>query len=123
MSLRDLNRIIFECGLVAPSINMRGNYFSVLVSLLLMRVLSPRTYRSFLEKKLTLPEVEAYLGKCSDENAYIGQWTLDFLRATFGVEKEGKKYRDYLSDFGGTDRISYVHRFFSNILETFQPNQ
>lgn len=123
VSLRDFNRIIFECSLISPSLKMHGNYFSVLVSLLLMRVLSPSTYRSFLEKKLTLPEVEAYLGQCPDENAYIGQWILDFWRATFGVEQNGRSYHDYLRDFGGADRISYVYRFFTSILETIQPTR
>lgn len=123
VSLRDLNRIIFECSLISPALNVRGNYFPVLVSLLMMRVLSPITYRSFLEKKLTLHEVEEYLGKCTDENAYVGQWILDFWRATFGIDKDGHSYYEYLSDFGGTDRVSYVHRFFTSILETFQPTR
>ena len=123
VSLRDFNRIIFECSLITPSLKMPDKYFSVLVSLLLMRVLSPRTYRSFLERKLTLDEIQAYLGQYPNGNACIGQWIFDIWRATFGYDRDGTQYNDYLSDFGGTDRFSYVHRFFTPILETFQPTR
>jgi KAP family P-loop domain len=121
VSLRDFNRIIFECSIVAPSLSMKGNYFSILISLLLMRVLSPRTYRSFLENKLTLDEVEAYLGRGPGESDFRGQWILDFWRSTFGIDLEGRKYRDYLNDFYESDRLSYLRRYFIPILETFKP--
>jgi hypothetical protein len=123
VSLRDLNRIIFECSLISFSSNLQGNYVAVLTSLLLMRVLSPATYRRFLEMKLTLDEVEAYLGDRSHEDAGAGQWIFDFWRATFGIEKEGRRYNDYLSDYGGVERLSYVYRYFTQILETFRPTQ
>ena len=120
VSLRDINRIILECSLISPSLNMLGNYFSVLISLLLMRVLSPITYRNFLDKKVGLREIENYLGQAPGENACRAQWILDFWRATFGVDINGREFSDYLRDCRQVDRLAYVHRFATEVLETFQ---
>ncbi len=117
-SLRDVDRIRLELALVMPSSKLAAGYRAVLVSLLLMKVLAPKTYGQFMAGKADLNEIESFLGK-PNEDSHTANWLWNFWRATYGIDVEGKSYAEYLRDCRAADRRGYVRRFFSARLETF----
>lgn len=120
LTLRDANRIQLELALIGPTLELQGNYLGVLISLLLMKAVSPKTYLRFMTGKANLGEIETFLGKPSEGDGHE-EWLWNFWRATFGIDQPGRSYIEYLHDCRSSNRLGYVRRVFSSYLETFRP--